>query len=58
MEQETKKVNKLRFWVGIAMIVMTAIVLLTVKKDLGISPMIIGALGIVFIVVSGYRPMK
>ena len=58
MEQKTKKVNKLRFWVGIVMIVATAIVLLTVKKDLGISPMIIGILGIVFIWVSGYRPMK
>ena len=49
------------FWVGIAIIVITAILLLTVKEDLGIWPMtmgIMGIIGIVFIGASKYRPMK
>ena len=58
MEQKTKKVNKPMFWVGLAMIVIAAILLLTVKKDLGLSPMILGIMGIVLIGASKYRPLK
>jgi len=53
--------NKPMFWVGIAIIVITAILLLTVKEDLGIWPMtmgIMGIIGIVFIGASKHRPMK
>jgi len=58
MEQKTKKVNKPMFWVGLAMIVIAAILLLTVEKDLGMSPMILGIIGIVSIGASKYRPLK
>jgi len=58
MEQETKKPNKPMFWAGIAMIVIAAIALLTVEKDVGSWPIIMGILGIVSIGASGYRPMK
>jgi len=47
MEQKTKKVNKPMFWIGLAMIVIAAILLLTVKKDLGLVPIMLGFLGIV-----------
>jgi uncharacterized membrane protein YgaE (UPF0421/DUF939 family) len=50
--------NKPMFWVGIAIIVITAILLLTVKEDLGIWPITMGIMGIVFIGASKYRPMK
>lgn len=50
--------NKPIFWVGIAIIVITAILLLTVKEDLGTWPMTMGIMGIVFIVASKYGPMK
>jgi len=46
------------FWIGIAIIVMAAIALIFVEEDLGISPMVMGIIGIVFIGASGYRPMK
>lgn len=58
MKQKNKKVNKPMFWVGIAMIAIAAVSLLTVEKDLGMSPTIIGIMGIVFIGASKYRPMK
>ena len=58
MEQETKKINKPMFWIGIVMIVIVVILLLTVKEDLGMWPMILGIMGIVFIGASRYRPMK
>jgi hypothetical protein len=48
--------NKPMFWVGIAIIVITAILLLTVKEDIPLG--IMGILGIVFIGASQYRPMK
>jgi len=57
-EQETKKVNKPMFWIGITMMVAAAILLLTVERDLGIQPMVIGFLGLVSMGASGYRPMK
>ena len=58
MEQKTKNVNKPMFWVGLAMIVIAAILLLTVEKDSGMSPMILGIIGIVSMGASKYRPMK
>ncbi len=58
MKQKGKKVNKSMFWIGIVMIVITAISLLTVKEDLGRWPVMLGFLGIVSIGASGYRPMK
>jgi hypothetical protein len=45
------------FWVGIALIVISAI-LLAVTDDSGISPIILGIIGIVFMGASKYRPMK
>ena len=57
-EQKTKKVNKPMFWVGLAMIVIAAILLLTVEKDLGMSPMILGIMGLVSMGASKYRPLK
>ena len=58
MEQDTKKVNKTMFWIGITMIVTVAVLLLTVKVDLGVWPMFIGFMGIVLIGASKYRPLK
>jgi len=58
MEQEIKKVNKPMFWIGIAMIVTTAIALLVIKEDLGVWPIMMGFYGIVCIGASRYRPMK
>lgn len=58
MEQETKKINKPMFWIGIVMVVIVVILLLTAKEDLGMWPMILGIIGIVFIGASRYRPMK
>jgi hypothetical protein len=55
---KTKKVNKPLFWAGIALMAITAIVLVTVEKDLGLWPMFMGILGIVSIGASRYRPMK
>ena len=50
------KENKIMFWIGIGMIVITAILLLTVKADLG-GLTFIGFLGIIFIGASKYRPL-
>jgi ABC-type uncharacterized transport system involved in gliding motility auxiliary subunit len=58
MEQNTKKVNKTMFWIGIALVVITAGLLITVKSDLGIWPMMTGFMGIVFISASKYRPLR
>jgi len=58
MKQQIKKPNKMMFWVGLAMIVIAAILLLTVEKDLGMSPMILGIIGIVSMGASKYRPLK
>ena len=56
--QEPKKANKPMFWVGITMMAIAAILFLTVEKDLGLSPMILGFLGLISIGASRYRPMK
>jgi len=45
MGQDTKIVNKTMFWIGIAMIIIVATLLLTVKSDLGVWPMFIGLMG-------------
>ena len=58
MDQEDNKVNKPMFWIGIAVVVATAIALVFVEKDLGIVPMVMGILGIVFVGASRYRPMN
>ena len=58
MEQENKKVNKPMFWIGITMIVIAAILFLIVERDLGLSPTILGFLGLISIGASRYRPMK
>tara|TARA_Y100000310_G_C20419631_1_gene686044 strand:+ start:606 stop:776 length:171 start_codon:yes stop_codon:yes gene_type:complete len=50
------KENKAMFWIGILMIVVTAIVLLTFEGDATWTT-IIGFLGILFIGVSRYRPL-
>ena len=50
------KENKPMFWIGIVMIVITAILLLTVKRDLG-GLTFIGLLGIIFIGASRYHPI-
>jgi len=46
------------FWIGIALILISAILLIFVGEDLGISPIILGIIGIVFIGASKYRPLK
>lgn len=46
------------FWVGIVTVVIAAILFFTVGKELGISPVILGILGIVFIGASRYRPFE
>ena len=50
--------NKSMFGVGIAMIAIAAITLIFVEEDLGISPMVLAIIGILFIGISKYRPMK
>jgi len=44
------------FWIGIAIIVIVAIMLLTVKEDINLG--IMGILGIIFIGASEYKPLK
>jgi hypothetical protein len=50
--------NKIMFWVGIAIILIAAVLLLTLKEDQGIWPMYLGIMGIVFIGATQYRPVK
>ena len=59
MEQETKKPNKQMFWIGIVIVVITVILLLTGgEEELRIWPIPFGIMGIVFIGISQYRPLK
>jgi len=58
MEQETKKINKPMFWIGIVIVVITVILLLIAKEKLGMWPIPFGIMGIVFIGASRYRLMK
>jgi hypothetical protein len=50
--------NKPMFWIGIALIAITAGMLLFVEEDLGMLPYILLLIGIFFIGASKYRPMK
>ena len=49
--------KNLTFWIGIVNVALAAILLLAIEEDLGIWPMSLGLLGIVFIGASGFRPM-
>ena len=51
-------VNKPMFVVGILLIIATAAMFLFVEQDLGISPIVLGIIGIVLIGVSNYRPLQ
>ena len=51
-------VNKSMFYIGIILVVITAILLLGNFFDEGTSPIILGVLGIVFIGASKYRPIE
>ena len=52
------KVNKPMFVVGILLIIATAAMFLFVEKDLGLSPIVLGIIGIVMMGASKYRPMQ
>ncbi|MBU0476773.1 hypothetical protein KKB68_02085 [Patescibacteria group bacterium] len=58
MEQENKKPNKLIFWIGIVIVVITVTLLLTGGEEFRIWPIPFGIMGIVFIGTSRYRPLK
>jgi len=58
MEQKTIKINKLMFWIGIIIVVITVILLLAGEEELRIWPIPFGIMGIVFIGTSRYRPLK
>jgi len=58
MEQETKKPNKVMFWVGIIIVAIAVILLLTGEEELRIWPIPFAIMGIVFIGTSRYRPLK
>ena len=58
MEQRQKKINKPMFWMGIAMIVISVVLFLTVDRDQGITPAVLAFLGIISIGASRYRPWK
>ncbi|KPJ54792.1 hypothetical protein AMJ47_03545 [Parcubacteria bacterium DG_72] len=59
MEQENKKPNRVMFWIGIVIVVITVILLLTGEgEELRIWPIPFGIMGIVFIGISRYRPLK
>ncbi len=48
--------NKIMFWIGIAVTAITVILLLTVREDVPLGVM--GLLGILLIATSGYEPLK
>ena len=51
-------VNKPMFVVGILLIIAAAAMFLFVEQDLGVSPIVLGVIGIVMIGVSNYRLLK
>ena len=51
-------VNKPMLVVGILLIIATAVMFLFVEQDLGISPIVLGIIGIVMIGASNYRPLQ
>lgn len=50
--------NKIMFGVGILLIIVVAVMFLFVEEDIGISPIVLGIIGIVIIGASKYRPLK
>ncbi len=48
--------NRGIFWIGVAIIVVAAILLVTVREDLGVWPAYMGIAGICLIGASMYRP--
>ena len=50
--------NKPMFWIGIALIVIAAILMIVNFLDDDTSPIVLGAIGIVFIGASKYRPLE
>jgi len=51
-------VNKPMLVVGILLIISTVAMFLFVEQDLGLSPIILGIIGIVMIGASNYRPLQ
>jgi hypothetical protein len=58
MNGRFQMVNKVMFYVGIALIVIAAILLLGKFSGDSTSPIVLGVLGIVFIGASKYRPLR
>jgi len=50
--------NKTMFWIGIAIILIVSILLLIVKEDSGVWPIVMAIIAIGMIGVSKYRPIK
>ena len=51
-------VNKQMFVIGIILILATAAIFLFVENDVGISPMVLGIIGITMIGASNYKPLQ
>jgi len=63
MEQETKKLNKAMFWIGIVTIIIAALMMFCQERcflgvDLESWPAVLGIIGIGFIGASRYRILK
>ena len=58
MKQETKKPNKLIFWIGMVIVVIAVILMLTGKEEFGMRPIPFAVMGLVLIGTSRYRLMK
>jgi len=58
MKQETKKPNKLMFWIGMVIVVIAVILMLTGEEEFRMWPIPFAIMGIVFIGASRYRLMK
>jgi len=58
MKQETKKPNKLRFWIGMIIVIIVVLLMLTGEEEFQMWPIPFGTIGIVFIGTSRYKPMK
>ena len=50
--------NKQMFVIGIILILATAAIFLFVENDVGISPMVLGIIGITMIGASNYKPLQ
>jgi len=58
MKKETKKPNKLRFWIGMVIVIIALILMVTGEEEFRMLPIPFGIMGIVFIGTSGYKLMK